>query len=265
MAAFSPESLRFLRNLEKNNDRDWFQPRKDKYDDLVRGPMLALVEQVNADLAKHGQDYVTDPAKAVYRIYRDTRFSTDKTPYKTHIGALLWHRKLGKGGGAALYFHISTKELLIAAGLYHAPPELLTPVRHHIAEQHQRLRSILNRKAVKEEFGDLQGDSLSRPPKGWLPDHPAVELLKRKDLLLEVTLDPKMALHGQYRARHYATVSSDAAVCRVPERAAAKAAGEAEGSVVCGVAKRLSEVDPHAEDHCGDYGGDRSIGANARF
>jgi uncharacterized protein (TIGR02453 family) len=194
MAAFAPEALRFLRDLEKHNDREWFQSRKDKYDELVRGPMIALVQSVNAGLANQGPDYVTDPAKSVYRIYRDTRFSPDKTPYKTHIGALLWHRKLGKGGGAALYFHVSTKELLIAAGLYHTPPELLTPVRHHIAANHQRLRAVLNRKVVKSEFGDLQGDSLSRPPKGWPADHPAVDLLKQKDLLLEVQLDPKLAL-----------------------------------------------------------------------
>jgi uncharacterized protein (TIGR02453 family) len=196
MAAFSPEALRFLRNLEKNNKREWFQPRKEQFEELLRGPMLELVESMNADLAKAGPDYVTDPAKAVYRIYRDTRFSPNKTPYKTYISALFWHRKLGKSGGAALYFHFSAKELLVAAGLYHAPPELLTPVRNHIAEDHQRLRTILNRKAVKDTFGDLQGDSLSRPPKGWPADHAAVDLLKRKDLLLEVTLDPKLVLNG---------------------------------------------------------------------
>jgi uncharacterized protein (TIGR02453 family) len=187
MASFSPDALRFLRSLEKHNDRDWFQPRKEQYEELVRGPMLAVVEFVNRDLEKRAPDYVTDPAKAVYRIYRDTRFSADKTPYKTHVGALFWHRKLGKGGGAALYFHVSAKEVLIAAGLYHAPPEQLNALRPHIAEHHRRLRAML--KGQK-----LEGDSLSRPPKGWPADHPAVDLLKRKDLLLESTLAPDAAL-----------------------------------------------------------------------
>jgi uncharacterized protein (TIGR02453 family) len=187
MAAFSGEALRFLSRLEKNNDRDWFQPRKQEYDHFVREPMLAVVEFVNRDLEKHSQSYVTDPAKSVYRIYRDTRFSPDKTPYKTHIGALFWHRRLGKGGGAALYFHVSTKEVLIAGGLYHAPPELLMHIRQHIARDHQRLRKIVKGKK-------LEGDSLTRPPKGWPADHPAVDLLKRKDLLLETTLAPDAAL-----------------------------------------------------------------------
>jgi uncharacterized protein (TIGR02453 family) len=197
MMGFSRDALRFLADLEANNDREWFQPRKDRYEELLRRPMFDLVQSVNRELEKHGPDYVTDPAKAVYRVYRDTRFSPDKTPYKTHIGALLWHRKLAKGGGAALYFHISKKEVLVAGGLYKAPPELLTPVRQHIAEHHERLRTILKRKAVKQEFGELQGDSLSRPPKGWCADHPAVEFLKRKDLLLEVTLDPRLSLKAE--------------------------------------------------------------------
>jgi uncharacterized protein (TIGR02453 family) len=187
MAAFSREALRFLANLEKNNEREWFQPRKEQYEELVRDPMLGIVEFVNRDLEVHAPNYVTDPGKSVYRIYRDTRFSPDKTPYKTHIGALFWHTKLGKGGGAALYFHVSTKEVLIAGGLYHAAAEVLTLVRYHIAEHHERLRDILKRKK-------LEGDSLSRPPKGWPADHPAIELIKRKDLLLETVLASDTAL-----------------------------------------------------------------------
>jgi uncharacterized protein (TIGR02453 family) len=193
-AGFPRDALRFLSDLKANNDREWFQPRKEQYERLVRGPMLELVGLINQDLEKQGPAYVTDPAKAVYRIYRDTRFSPDKTPYKTHIGALLWHQKLGKGGGAAIYFHVSTEEVLIAGGLYQSPPEVLTPVRHYIAENHGRLTSILNRKAVREELGALHGDSLSRPPKGWQAEHPAIEYLKRKNLLLEVSLSPKVAL-----------------------------------------------------------------------
>jgi uncharacterized protein (TIGR02453 family) len=193
-AGFSREALRFLTDLERNNNRDWFQPRKEEYEGLVRTPMLELVTRVNDLLEKQAPDYVTEPSKAVYRIYRDIRFSPNKTPYKTHIGALLWHRELGKSGGAAFYFHVSTKELLIAGGLYMAPPEILTPVRQHIGESHERLRSILKRKAVRDELGDLHGESMARPPKGWTADHPAIDLLKRKNLLLEVELPAKTAV-----------------------------------------------------------------------
>jgi uncharacterized protein (TIGR02453 family) len=193
-SGFPREALRFLSDLEAHNDREWFQPRKNDFERFVRQPMLQLVDLINRDLAKQGTDYATEPSKAVYRIYRDTRFSSNKTPYKTHIGALLWHQRLDKNTSAALYFHLSTKELLIAAGVYKPMPDVLLPIRQHIAEHHERLRSILKRKALRDELGDLQGDSLSRPPKGWCTDHPAIDLLKRKDLLLEVTLDPKVAL-----------------------------------------------------------------------
>jgi len=191
---FRAEALQFLRDLEANNDRDWFQPRKEQYEELLKRPALRAVEFVNTALARSAPDYITEPAKSVYRVYRDTRFSKDKTPYKTHTGALLWHRRLGKNGGAALYFHVSVNEVLIAAGLYKAPPAILFPVRKHIAAQHKALRSILRAKKVREYFGELQGEKLNRPPKGWRADHPAVEFLLHKDLLLERSLPGETAI-----------------------------------------------------------------------
>lgn len=192
--AFSRAALRFLGDLEANNDRDWFQPRKEEYDQAVREPMLAMVEAVNRELAKFAPDYVTDPAKSVYRVYRDTRFSKDKTPYKTHIGALLWHQRLGKGAGAAFYFHLSTKEFLIAGGVYRPVPAVLLAIREHIAAEHDRLRTLLRKKEVRTLLGEMQGDKLTRPPKGWSSDHPAADLLRYKDLLLETALPPKEAI-----------------------------------------------------------------------
>lgn len=190
---FDTAAIKFLRDLKENNDREWFQPRKERYETLVREPMLKAVEAVNRKFASVAPDYITDPSKAVYRIYRDTRFSPNKTPYKTHIGALLWHKRLGKNGGAVFYFHLSPEELLIAGGLYHAPPTELVKFRTHIAEHHERLTKILQSRSVREKFGGLQGDKLSRPPKGYSADHPAIEYLKHKDLLLETTLPPRTA------------------------------------------------------------------------
>lgn len=188
---FDPAALQFLRDLKENNDRDWFQPRKEEYERLLRGPMQAAVQHVNRALERKAPDYITDPAKSVYRIYRDTRFSPDKTPYKTHIGALLWHRRLGKDGGAGLYFHLSTDEFLIAAGLYHCPNDMLIAERTHIAAEHAAFTKLLRRKAIRDRFGDLQGDKLTRPPKGFPPDHPAIEYLKHKDILLETQFPPE--------------------------------------------------------------------------
>ena len=190
---FTRDAIDFLGELEVNNDRDWFQPRKDDYEKMVRQPTAEVVERINAALAESGPDYVTEPQKAIYRIYRDTRFSKDKRPYKTHIGALFPHRALGKNGGAALYFHLSPKELLIAGGVYMCPPPLLLAIRQHIGEHHERLTEILQTRSVRQTFGDLQGDQLTRPPKGWSADHPAIDYLRRKDLLLEVSLVPEAA------------------------------------------------------------------------
>ena len=89
---FSPEALKFLRGLERNNRREWFQPRKEIFDTHLKDRMVELVEAVNAELLRFAPDHITDPKKAIYRIYRDTRFSADKTPYKTHIGAIFPNR-----------------------------------------------------------------------------------------------------------------------------------------------------------------------------
>jgi len=199
---FPVEALRFLRDLKENNEREWFQPRKAEYERLLKEPMQALVGTLNTALEHAGfADYVTDPQKAVYRVYRDTRFSRNKTPYKTHAGALLWHRKLGKDGGAGLYFQLSTEDLMMASGLYMAPPEIMLPVRMHIAEHYQDLERIVKARKVKALFPKgVEGDKLTRPPKGWTAEHPAVEWLKFKNLVLETSLPPETALQADAAA-----------------------------------------------------------------
>src|SRR5882724_1818851 len=100
---FSPKAISFFRQLAHNNRREWFQPRKDLFDNEVRAPMLELIEQINDDLRSFAADYVTEPKKAIYRFYRDTRFSKDKSPYKTHIAATFARRGLPKNAGAGFY------------------------------------------------------------------------------------------------------------------------------------------------------------------
>ena len=97
---FSPEALTFLRSLKRNNRREWFQPRKEIFETKVKIPMVQLVEAINAELLDFAPDHVTDPKKAVYRTYRDTRFSADKTPYKTHVAAIFPDHNLGKQSSA---------------------------------------------------------------------------------------------------------------------------------------------------------------------
>ena len=91
-SGFPPETLKFLRALARNNRREWFQPRKETFETKVKAPMTELVEGINAELLAFAPDHITDPKKAIYRIYRDTRFSADKTPYKTHFAAIFPRR-----------------------------------------------------------------------------------------------------------------------------------------------------------------------------
>lgn len=190
---FAPDALEFFLQLEQNNNRDWFQPRKEHYERLVRAPMEQLVQAVNTGLMRFAPNYVTDPKKAVFRIYRDTRFSPDKTPYKTHIAATFGRRGVEKTNTGGYYFAISHKSVEIAGGVYHPEPPTLLAIRTHIANTHHQFRDLLATRKLKKLLGDLQGDELSRVPKGFQTDHPAADLLRKKDWVFFATLGPDVA------------------------------------------------------------------------
>src|ERR1700743_2828886 len=122
---FAPETMQFFRGLARNNNRDWFQPRKELFEEKVKQPMRDLVEALNDGMKSFAPEYATDPAKAIYRIYRDTRFSKDKTPYKDHIAAHFQHQKLPKNRAAGFYFAVSHTEVEIAGGIYMPGPDEL--------------------------------------------------------------------------------------------------------------------------------------------
>lgn len=188
---FPPEGLEFFRKLARNNKRDWFQPRKHVFEQTLKEPMRDLVVEVNHAMSRFAPAYVTDPAKAVYRIYRDTRFSKDKTPYKTHLAASFPRHDTPEGAG--FYFAVSHKSVEIGGGIYMPSPETLRAMRNHIAEHHRELRKIVSAAAVRRLFGGLQGEQLTRIPKGFDAENPAADLLKFKQYLLYVELQPEIA------------------------------------------------------------------------
>lgn len=182
---FPKEGMQFLRAVARNNDREWFQPRKPLFEEQVKKPMLQLIEQVNIAMKRFAPDYVTEPGKAMYRFYRDTRFSKDKKPYKEHVAASFRHKQLpGEAVGAGFYFHISPKEVGIGGGVYMPPPETLLAIRGHMAEFHKEFEALMKTRAVKRLFGGVQGDQLTRVPKGFSAEHPAADLLRYKQYLL---------------------------------------------------------------------------------
>ena len=174
---FPAAGIELLKGLQANNNREWFQPRKEIFDREVKAPMVQLIDAFNSHIAP---EYVTLPAKAIYRIYRDTRFSKDKTPYKDHIAAIFPRQGMGKNTSAGFFFSISAVSIEFAAGLYAPEPDQILTVRNYIADNHKEFRKIVSNPSVHSLMGQLKGDQLTRPPKGFSVDHPALDLLRFK-------------------------------------------------------------------------------------
>jgi uncharacterized protein (TIGR02453 family) len=186
---FTKKSLTFFRQLEKNNSREWFTPRKGEFEEHVRRPMVELVTDLCGDLRKFAVDLVpAEPARAIYRIYRDTRFSKDKSPYKLHIAAHFQHGQLPKNRAAGLYFAISHKSVDIGGGIYMPGPEELKISRETISRSLPRFRKLVEDRKLVRAYGPLQGDAVKRVPSGFSPDDPASEFLKMKQWYFYIEL-----------------------------------------------------------------------------
>jgi len=180
--SFTAETLRFLRALKRNNDREWFRARKDRYDAHVRQPMIAVIERLAHDFQKFAPEMTASPKTSLYRIYRDTRFSDDKTPLKTHIGATFPHRALGRMNGAWFYFEVASGWVWIGGGMWRPDTSQLLLVREHIVANQRRFETIVNAPAFKK-IGGLQGDRLTRVPRGFAKDHPAADYLQHRQFM----------------------------------------------------------------------------------
>jgi uncharacterized protein (TIGR02453 family) len=189
---FPKDAVRFFRQLEDNNNREWFQAHKDVFDQQVQAPMHALLDELNTQLTQFAPAYVTEARKALYRIYRDTRFSADKTPYKLHIAASLWRQGLEKNRTAGFYFSVNHKEVEVGGGGYLIDPESLPLLRQHIAANAPLFRRMTEAKKVRDLLGEVQGDKLSRVPKGFPADHPAADLIRGKQWYFYTLLDPAL-------------------------------------------------------------------------
>lgn len=196
--AFDPKALAFLRALKRNNDREWFRERKDRYEALLRQPMIALVERLAEDLREFAPHLVANPKTAIYRIYRDTRFSDNKTPLKTNVAANFPTRGLHKHQGAGLYLEIAPGWVWIGGGMYAPETSQLHAVREHIAAHHRRLRSIVESPGFRRVVGELSGDKLLRVPRNFPNDHPAAEYLKHRQFLAGVEFPPEFATSRKF-------------------------------------------------------------------
>lgn len=198
ISALPRRSLAFLRALKRNNRRDWFQPRKEQFDADVRAPMLAIIERLADDLRAIAPEIVVDPKTAMYRIYRDTRFSDNKTPYKTHVAAVFPWRGLAKHEGAGLYFHVSPDEVWMGGGMYSPQTSQIQAVREHIAGNVRRLRAIVDSPGFRRHIGALEGERLQRVPRSFPKDHAAADYLKYRQFLAGRELPPSFACSPKF-------------------------------------------------------------------
>ncbi len=169
---FTPAALKFLKDLAKHNDREWFLPRKPAYDAQLRAPLLAVIDAVTAALPA---EFQRDPAKVAMRPYRDIRFSKNKQPYKTNVAAWWARAGLEKTSGGGFYFELSPAGVMIAAGCYMPEREQLLAIRRMLMERHAEVAKAMRGKGL-EPFDGLP---LTRAPKGFPPDAPALVLQRQ--------------------------------------------------------------------------------------
>jgi uncharacterized protein (TIGR02453 family) len=175
-----PGLFRFLKDLKANNDREWFQENKARYEVEARGVMLRFIGEFSGPLSSISKHFIADPRPSggsMFRIYRDTRFSKDKTPYKTHIAAHFPHRAAQAGGvhGPGFYLHLEPGGSFAGGGLWHPEPDALFKVRQAIATKSKAWKKL------RESGLEISGDALQRVPQGFASDHPCAEDLKFKD------------------------------------------------------------------------------------
>ncbi len=181
---FTKKTTGFLRDLERHNDREWFNANKATYEEHVQQPMLAFIAAIAAPLGKISPHLVADDKKvggSMMRIYRDTRFSKDKRPYNEHVSVRFLHERAGKTPAPGLYLRVAARDVTLGTGIWHPDAPALGKIRDHIVDNANAWLRIRDAKAFTGTFGTLDGESLKRPPKGYDADHPLVEDLKRKD------------------------------------------------------------------------------------
>ena len=194
LPCFRPEALTFLRNLAKHNERAWFTPRKAQFEAELKEPMLSIVRRITDAMLDFAPNHVRPAEKSLFRIYRDTRFSSDKRPYKTHVAAWWSRQGLEKTSGAGYYFHVSPKEVLIAAGSYMPDKDQLTAIRHWLLDHHAEFKKLLQSPRVRKHYDEFEGNALTRPPKGFPCDHPGMDLIRCRQWGLAAELPAKAAL-----------------------------------------------------------------------
>ncbi len=195
MSYFLPSLFRFLRDLNRHNNREWFAKNRQRYETVLLQPSLRFIKDARRELTSISPYLVADPKPyggSLFKIYRDLRFSKDKSPYKTNVAMEFWYKKAKKHSYLGLYLHIRPGDNFLGAGIWHPESSELNKIRRAIVDNPNSWRTVLGSKL------SLEGESLKRPPVGFPVDHEFVEDLKRKDFISSVSFTDKQVTNPNF-------------------------------------------------------------------
>ena len=204
MTPFGPDAFAFLRALARHNDRAWFTANRARYEQSLRAPMTALIEEMDVRLATIAPEIVGVPRRSLFRIHRDVRFSADKSPYKTNAGCWFYHQDAGRGvgqdgeGGAGYYFHLEPAGCFVAAGIWMPGAAALARLRGAVADDPAGFARIVRASGFRRRYGRLSEEAmLTRLPRGYAPGHPAEEWLRYKSFTVSRPLTPAAVMSSR--------------------------------------------------------------------
>ena len=201
---FRPALFTFLKDLKRNNNRDWFQAHKSRYEDLIKEPALEFIAGFAPHLRRispHFQAIPKASGGSLFRIYKDVRFSKDKLPYKTTVGIHFRHQRARDAHAPGFYLHIEPGEVFVGSGIWRPDGPALKSIRDHLVADPAGWKKVRSGEAFRADW-QLEGDVLKRPPRGYDSEHPLVEDLKRKDFIAVTRLTQKALLAPDF-PRHF--------------------------------------------------------------
>lgn len=197
---FTAETFAFLRDLKQNNNRDWFKANRDRYEEHLKEPAQRFIMDFAEPLEEISPAFVADPRPvggSLFRIHRDTRFSRDKSPYKTAIGIQFRHHTAKDAHAPGFYLHIAPGEVFSAMGIWHPDTATLRRIRDALVESPPSWRRAIDDSAFRAHY-DLAGESLVRAPRGYDPEHPLIDDLKRKDFIAVTQIDEEAVMRPDF-------------------------------------------------------------------
>ncbi|MCG8443513.1 MAG: DUF2461 domain-containing protein [Caulobacterales bacterium] len=198
-AGFPPDMFAFFRELKANNEKAWFEANRARYEEQVKGPLIAFVAAMAPKIAQISAHIVADPKKSPFRIHRDVRFSKDKSPYKTHAGVQFRHAAGKDAHAPGFYVHLQPGQVFYGGGLWKPSSEPLSAIRAAIDSKPDAWRKATASAKVRTLFGGLsEGDPLTRAPKGYRPDHPMIDDIKKRSFFLMADADEETAVSASF-------------------------------------------------------------------